>query len=57
MPPPYLRAVVQLQRQAAAEAAQNLLRKDPERVIFAHGSWFRQDGAAALRRSLRWLLG
>lgn len=57
MPPPYLRAVVKLRRQAAARAASGLLDQQPERVIFAHGRWFERDGAAALRRSLRWLVG
>lgn len=56
MPPPYLRAVIKLRRRAAAQAASRLLEQRPERVIFAHGRWFERDGAAALRRSLRWLL-
>lgn len=56
MPPPYLRVVVRLRRREAALAAARLLGLQPERVIFAHGSWFKQDGTAALRRSLRWLL-
>ncbi len=57
MPPPYLRALVKLRRQAAAQAASRLLDLRPERVIFAHGRWFEADGTAALRRSLRWLVG
>jgi hypothetical protein len=56
MPPPYLRAVIKLRRQAAAQAAARLLDLRPERVIFAHGRWFEEDGTAALRRSLRWLV-
>jgi hypothetical protein len=56
VPPPYLRAVVKLQRQQAAQCAARLVALQPERVIFAHGRWFEQDGTAALRRSLRWLL-
>lgn len=28
----------------------------PERVIFAHGDWFRTDGAARLRQCFAWLL-
>lgn len=56
MPPPYLRAVVKLRRRNAARAVSRLLDLKPERVIFAHGHWFMQDGTAALRRSLRWLM-
>ncbi len=56
MPPPYLRAVVKLRRRDAARAASRLVELRPERVIFAHGRWFKDDGAQALRRSLRWLL-
>lgn len=56
MPPAYLRAVVRLRRQDAVRAARRLLDLRPERVIFAHGDWFRRDGTAVLRRSLRWLL-
>ncbi len=57
MPPPYLRALIKLRREAAARAASRLLDLRPERVIFAHGRWFEEDGTAALRRSLRWLVG
>ena len=57
MPPPYLRTLIKLRRQAAAQAASRLLELRPERVIFAHGRWFEEDGTAALRRSLRWLVG
>ena len=53
--PIYLRAVVRLRRAEAARAAGRLLAWGPERVLFAHGAWFARDGAAALRRSLRWL--
>jgi hypothetical protein len=57
MPPPYLRAVVRMRQAEAARAAEHLLALQPERVIFAHGQWFQQNGTAALRHSLRWLLG
>jgi hypothetical protein len=56
MPPPYLRAIIKLRRQAAEEAASRLLTLRPERVVFAHGRWFQENGTAALRRSLRWLV-
>jgi len=57
MPPPYVRAIIKLRREAAAQAAARLLAMEPQRVIFAHGRWFERDGAARLRRSFRWLLG
>ncbi|GJD57927.1 DUF4336 domain-containing protein [Methylobacterium dankookense] len=53
--PAYLRLVVRLRRAEAARAAATLLALEPERVLFAHGAWFARDGAAALRRSWRWL--
>jgi hypothetical protein len=56
MPPPYLRAVVKLRREAAASAARYLVSLQPERVIFAHGQWFEQNATSALRQALRWLL-
>lgn len=56
MPPVYLRAVIRLRRDEAARAAARLLALQPERVIFAHGRWFRQNGTVELRRSLRWLV-
>lgn len=56
MAPPQLRGIVKLDRAEAARNASKLLKLEPERVIFAHGSWFERDGTAALRHSLRWLL-
>ena len=54
--PVYLRLLLRLRRREAATAASRLLDWAPERVVFGHGRWFERDGAAALRRSLRWLL-
>jgi hypothetical protein len=54
--PAYLRLILRMRRREAAEAAARLLAWQPERVIFPHGRWFEQDGTAALRRSLRWLV-
>ncbi|WP_149540183.1 DUF4336 domain-containing protein [Siccirubricoccus phaeus] len=47
-----------MRRHAAAnrEAAARLLALAPERVIFAHGAFFAEDGAERLRNSWRWLL-
>ena len=55
MPPPYVRAVIKRRRSEAEAGARRLLALEPERVVFAHGRWFERDGAASLRRSLRWL--
>jgi hypothetical protein len=57
MPPPYLRLAVKLRKADAAAAAQRLLALQPQRVVFTHGAWFDHDGTAALKTSLRWLLG
>lgn len=55
--PAYLRAVVKLGGDKAREAGRRLVATRPERVIFAHGSWFDHDAAHRLERSLRWLSG
>jgi hypothetical protein len=54
--PIYLRLTLRVKRQAAAAAVRRMLAWNPERVIFSHGRWFDRDGAAALRRSFRWLV-
>ncbi|WP_309084791.1 DUF4336 domain-containing protein [Chelativorans sp.] len=54
--PIYLRAVVRLKGRQPREAAERLVAFRPDRVIFAHGSWFERDGTARLRNSLAWLL-
>jgi Domain of unknown function (DUF4336) len=54
--PAYVRALLKLNRGETARAGARLVAFDPERVIFAHGSWFERDGAQQLRRSLSWLL-
>lgn len=38
------------------EAVEWMLDRHPQRVILAHGRWFRTDGKAALRRALGWAL-
>jgi hypothetical protein len=53
--PAHLRFVVKRKGREAAQAARRILAWKPERVIFAHGKWFVEEGAARLRRSLRWL--
>jgi hypothetical protein len=37
-------------------AAQRLLALAPERVVFAHGTFYAEDGAARLRRAWGWML-
>jgi hypothetical protein len=54
--PAYIRGLLRLNRAKASQAAARLVAFNPERVIFAHGSWFERDGASQLRRSLAWLL-
>ncbi|MBN9562266.1 MAG: DUF4336 domain-containing protein [Alphaproteobacteria bacterium] len=54
--PVYLRAMIRLGGEDAASAVSRVLAWEPERVIFAHGRWFEQDGAAELRRSFRWIV-
>jgi Domain of unknown function (DUF4336) len=54
--PIYVRGLLRLNRAQASQAAARLVAFNPERVVFAHGRWFERDGAAELRRSLRWLL-
>lgn len=54
--PIYLRLLIRMKRAEAERAARRLIAFEPERVIFTHGRFFEQDGAAALRKSLTWLL-
>lgn len=54
--PIYLRLVIGLKREPATRAAVQMIAWQPQRVIFTHGRWFDQDGTAALKRSLAWLL-
>jgi hypothetical protein len=55
-PPVYLRWIIRWRGEEAVQAAQRLLAMAPERVVFAHGHWFRRDASSALRHALRWLL-
>ena len=55
--PVYLRMLIKLKRRDAATAVARIIDWRPERVIFSHGAWFERDGTAALRQSLRWILG
>jgi Domain of unknown function (DUF4336) len=37
-------------------AVETMISWNPERVIFAHGHWYRANGTAELRRAFRWLI-
>src|SRR3982751_202372 len=54
--PVYLRLLLRLGGRSVRAAAERLASLAPERVIFAHGDWFRTDGTERLRQSLRWLV-
>lgn len=54
--PAHLRLLLGRRRDANRAAAQQLLALRPERVIFAHGTFYATDGEARLRRALAWLL-
>jgi hypothetical protein len=43
-------------RRTLAAAVERMIALDPERIVLAHGRWYRQDGAAELRRAFGWLL-
>jgi hypothetical protein len=55
MAPLYLRMALHLGGRGAELAAARLIALEPERVLFAHGEWFREKAAERLRRSLDWL--
>lgn len=54
--PIYLRTIVKLKGREAKAPAERLIALAPERIIFAHGRWFEEEGTARLRKSLEWLL-
>ncbi|MEX0956284.1 MAG: DUF4336 domain-containing protein [Rhizobiaceae bacterium] len=51
-----MRLTYRSNRAGMKEAVERMIGWDPEHVIIAHGKWFRQNGAAELRRAFRWLL-
>ncbi|WMT92781.1 DUF4336 domain-containing protein (plasmid) [Pelagibacterium sp. H642] len=54
--PIYTRFLMRLGGKKAAGAARRLVALQPERVIFAHGTWFQSDATGRLRDALSWLL-
>ena len=55
--PAHVKLVLNRRRAANRAAAERLLALRPERVVFAHGDFYREDGAARLRGALDWLVG
>jgi hypothetical protein len=37
-------------------AIETMIGWDPERIVLAHGRWYRENGTKELRRAFRWLL-
>ncbi|WP_298089227.1 DUF4336 domain-containing protein [uncultured Sphingomonas sp.] len=54
--PRYLRVILYLRHADVVAALRAMLALAPERVIFAHGAWFAQDGTARLRQALAWVI-
>jgi len=52
----HVRAATALGGEEAKERIRYLVSLQPEKVIFAHGSWFETDGAERLRQAFRWAL-
>ncbi|MFC3123967.1 DUF4336 domain-containing protein [Pseudoroseomonas globiformis] len=52
--PRHLRAVLALKHADAKAAARRITAWAPQRVIFAHGTWFAENGAARLARAMHW---
>ncbi|NOG72142.1 DUF4336 domain-containing protein [Roseicella sp. DB1501] len=54
--PLHVRLLLLRHRRRNRAAVQRLLGLAPRRVIFAHGAWYAEDGAARLRQAFAWLL-
>ena len=53
----HVRALLAVHGAAARAAIDAMVDLAPERVIFSHGRWFEDDGAACLRDAFAWLPG
>ncbi len=51
-----MRLTFRKQKTELKAAVETMIGWEPERIIIAHGRWFRQGGAAELGRAFRWLL-
>ena len=52
-----LRATFFRHRKQMAEAVRTMISWQPQRIIIAHGRWYRENAAAELKRAFRWLPG
>ncbi|QAY77243.1 DUF4336 domain-containing protein [Sphingosinicella sp. BN140058] len=52
----HVRSLLLLERKAARQAVAAMVATAPSRVIFAHGRFFADDGAARLSRAFAWLV-
>jgi hypothetical protein len=55
--PADLRASFFLHRKQLAVAVRRMIAWQPQRIIIAHGRWYRDNGVAELERAFRWLPG
>ncbi|SHG04838.1 protein of unknown function [Microbulbifer donghaiensis] len=54
--PKDMRATFRKPKGELRRAVNKMIGWNPERIIVAHGRWYRSDGARELRRAFRWLL-
>ncbi len=52
-----LRATFFMHRKQMAEAVRRMISWQPQRIIIAHGRWYRENAVAELKRAFRWLPG
>jgi hypothetical protein len=52
-----LRATFFMHRKQMAEAVRTMISWQPQRIIIAHGRWYRENAVAELKRAFRWLPG
>ena len=52
-----LRATFFMHREQTAEAVRTMISWQPQRIIIAHGRWYRKNAVAELKRAFRWLPG
>jgi hypothetical protein len=55
--PADLRSTFFMHRKQLAEAVRTMISWQPQRIIIAHGRWYRENAVAELKRAFRWLPG